>query len=125
MTDYENLYLYHNKKCSKSRQVKTFLDGKNLIYNIIDYLNEPIDLKILHETIKCLDTNPKNFIRTNEILFKNLKNDIQLSDEKNVVDLILKYPSLLQRPIVSKTKNNKIIQSLICRPPELIEKFLF
>ena len=125
MTDYENLYLYHNKKCSKSRQVKTFLDGKNLIYNIIDYLNEPIDIKILHETIKCLSTDPKNFIRTNEMLFKNIKNDIKLSNEKNIVNIILKYPSLLQRPIVSKAKNNKIIQSLICRPPELIEKFLF
>tara|TARA_B100000965_G_scaffold244567_1_gene205267 strand:+ start:256 stop:645 length:390 start_codon:yes stop_codon:yes gene_type:complete len=124
MTEYENLYLFHNKKCSKSRNVKKFLDEKNLIYKIIDYLNEPIDLKILHETIKCLGTKPNNFIRTNEMLFKNVKNDIQLFDEKNLVDLILKYPPLLQRPIVSKEKNNKIIQSLVCRPPELIETFL-
>lgn len=125
MTEYDNLYMFHNKKCSKSRNVKRFLDEKNLIYKIIDYLNEPIDIKILHETIKCLSTDPKNFIRTNEMLFKNIKNDIQLSNEKNIVNIILKYPSLLQRPIVSKAKNNKIIQSLICRPPELIEKFLF
>ena len=125
MTEYDNLYMFHNKKCSKSRNVKRFLDEKNLIYKIIDYLNEPIDIKILHETIKCLSTDPKNFIRTNEMLFKNIKNDIKLSNEKNIVNIILKYPSLLQRPIVSKAKNNKIIQSLICRPPELIEKFLF
>ena len=125
MTEYDNLYIFHNKKCSKSRNVKRFLDEKNLIYKIIDYLNEPIDIKIMHETIKCLNTDPKNFIRTNEMLFKNIKNDIQLSNEKNIVNIILKYPSLLQRPIVSKAKNNKIIQSLICRPPELIEKFLF
>ena len=124
MTENENLYLFHNKKCSKSRKVKTFLDGKNLIYNIIDYLNEPIDLKILHETIKCLSTQPKNFIRTNDTLFKNIKNHIQLSDEKNVLDLILKYPSLLERPIILKEKNNKIVDALVCRPPELIEKFL-
>ena len=125
MNEYDNLYLFHNKKCSKSRNVKTFLDEKNIIYKIIDYLNEPIDLKILHGTIECLNTEPKKFIRTNEILFKNLKHDLQLSYKKNVVDLILKYPSLLQRPIISKEKNNKIVESLICRPPELIENFLF
>ena len=113
MTEYDNLYMFPNKKCSKSRNVKRFLDEKNLIYKIIDYLNEPIDIKIMHETIKCLSTDPKNFIRTNEMLFKNIKNDIQLSNEKNIENIILKYPSLLQRPIVSKAKNNKIIQSLI------------
>ena len=125
MTKYDNLYLFHNKKCSKSRKVKAFLDEKNLIYIIIDYLNEPIDVKLLYETIKSLNTKAENVIRTNEKLFKNIKKDMQLSNEDNLVDLILRYPELLQRPIISKEKDNKILDSIVCRPPELIEKFLF
>ena len=105
--------------------MKTFLDKKNLIYIIIDYLNEPINEKILYETIKCLKIKSENFIRTNEILFKNIKKDIQQFNEENFVDLILRYPALLQRPIISKEKDNKILDSIVCRPPELIEKFLF
>ena len=40
---------------------------------------------------------------------------------ENIINLVMKYPILLERPIVSIERNKKIIQSIICRPTELIK----
>ena len=120
----ENFLLYHNNRCSKSREVKNYLDYNKINYDIIDYLNKPIDKKLLNEIILNLQNDLKEILRTNENLYKSLNENKKSIEQENILSLITEYPKLLQRPIIAKQIDNKIIKSLICRPPELLESFI-
>ena len=122
--NFENLILYHNNKCSKSREVKKYLDSNDINYELIDYLNKPIDKKLLNKVLLKLKNNFKEIIRTNEKIFKSLDENEKLLKHENILNLISKYPKLMQRPVVAKQENQQITAALICRPPELVNNFL-
>ena len=122
--NFENLILYHNNKCSKSREVKKYLDSNDINYELIDYLNKPIDKKLLNKVLLKLKNNFKEIIRTNEKIFKSLDKNEKLLKHENILNLISKYPKLMQRPVIAKQENQQITAALICRPPELVNNFL-
>ena len=122
--NFENLILYHNNKCSKSREVKKYLDSNDINYELIDYLNKPIDKKLLNKVLLKLKNDFKEIIRTNEKIFKSLDENEKLLKHENILNLISKYPKLMQRPVVAKQENQQITAALICRPPELVDNFL-
>ena len=68
-----------------------------------------------------LKNNLQELIRANEKIYKNLNDNEKIHTFEDIIHLVMKYPILLQRPIVSIEKNKKIIQSIICRPTELIK----
>ena len=112
--------IYHNPKCSKSRQTLELLKIKTNNYEMIEYLKIKIIKKDLKESLKYLDAPIYNVIRDNEIIFKNMKvNKIDLS-VNDVLNLIIRIPMLLQRPLVTKYVNEKAVMSIISRPPEKI-----
>ncbi len=115
------IYLFHNNKCSKSREVKKYLDDNNIIYEIIDYINILPQESFLKGAISKLENNFQEIIRVNEKIYKNLNDNEKIHAYENIIHLVMKYPILLQRPIVSIERNKKIIQSIICRPTELIK----
>ena len=119
----QKLYFFHNFNCSKSKEVKNFLDKKKVSYHIIDYMKSKIDKNLLKKTIESLDNDLNEIIRTKEDVFKELNYDQRNLNKEIIYYTIVKYPLLLQRPIIVKVKSNKIIKSLICRPPKLIENF--
>ena len=122
--NFENLILYHNNKCSKSREVKKYLDSNDINYELIDYLNKPIDKKLLNKVLLNLKNDFKEIIRTNEKIFKSLDKNEKLLKHENILNLISKYPKLMQRPVIAKQENQQISAALICRPPELLNNFL-
>ena len=122
--NFENLILYHNNKCSKSREVKKYLDSNDINYELIDYLNKPIDKKLLNKVLLNLKNDFKEIIRTNEKIFKSLDKNEKLLKHENILNLISKYPKLMQRPVIAKQENQQITAALICRPPELVDNFL-
>ena len=122
--NFENLILYHNNKCSKSREVKKYLDSNDINYELIDYLNKPIDKKLLNKILLNLKNDFKEIIRTNEKIFKSLDKNEKLLKHENILNLISKYPKLMQRPVIAKQENQQITAALICRPPELVDNFL-
>ena len=122
--NFENLILYHNNKCSKSREVKKYLDSNDINYELIDYLNKPIDRKLLNKVLLNLKNDFKEIIRTNEKIFKSLDENEKLLKHENILNLISKYPKLMQRPVIAKQENQQITAALICRPPELVNNFL-
>ena len=71
-----------------------------------------------------LENNLEELVRVNEKVYKDLKNHDKTITIKNIPNLILEYPILLQRPIIVFSKNDKVIKSLICRPTKRIKKFL-
>ena len=122
--NFENLILYHNNKCSKSREVKKYLDSNDINYELIDYLNKPIDKKLLNKVLLNLKNDFKEIIRTNEKIFKSVDKNEKLLKHENILNLISKYPKLMQRPVIAKQENQQITAALICRPPELVDNFL-
>ena len=117
----DKIYLFHNNRCSKSREVKKYLNDNNIIYEVIDYLNIFPEENFLKKVILKLENNFQEIIRVNEKIYKNLNDNEKIHTFEDMIHLVMKYPILLQRPIVSIEKNKKIIQSIICRPTELIK----
>ena len=124
MKNYE-LKIFHNNKCSKSRAVIKILEDKKVNFETINYLNETLDVSFLKETLNVLYGDISGVIRDNENLFKakfkNIKIDLDID---NVINKLIKYPILIQRPIAVIIKNGKVTKSIICRPPEKILGFL-
>ena len=112
----DKIYLFHNNRCSKSREVKKHLDDNNIIYEVIDYLNIFPEKSFLKSVLLKLENNFQEIIRVNEKIYKNLNDNEKIHTFENIINLVIKYPILLQRPIVSIERNKKIIQSIICRP---------
>ena len=117
----DKIYLFHNKRCSKSREVKKYLDENNVVYNIVDYLNVLPDEKFLKNVLSKLENNFEEIIRINENIYKTLKIDEKADTLENMINLIIKHPILMQRPIVTIERDDEIIKSIICRPTEIIK----
>ena len=117
----DKIYLFHNKRCSKSREVKKYLDENNVKYSVVDYLNILPNKNFLKNFLVKLENNFEEIIRINEKIYKNLKIDEKGHTFENIMNLVTKYPVLMQRPIVAIERDNEIIESIICRPTELIK----
>tara|TARA_B110000014_G_C19625148_1_gene330242 strand:- start:41 stop:337 length:297 start_codon:yes stop_codon:yes gene_type:complete len=94
------------------------LKKEKIKFNIIEYLKTPLNIKDLKSLIKRLDLNPIDIIRKKDKLFKELQIDI-ISENEKILDIIVKNPRLLERPIVTKEE-----KAVIARPPELLYDFI-
>lgn len=103
--------LYHNPRCSKSRQTLEILQSHGVNSIIIEYLKSPLNLEQINQLRSHFDL--KDFVRSNEPVFKKL--NLTLADERKVLQAMVEEPILMQRPIV--TSGNKAI---IARPPEKV-----
>ena len=103
----DKIYLFHNNRCSKSREVKKYLDNNNIIYEIVDYLKILPDEDFLKNVLLKLENNLQEIIRANEKIYKNLNDNENIHTFEDIIHLVMKYPILLQRPIVSIEKNKK------------------
>jgi arsenate reductase len=106
--------LYHNPRCSKSRQAKTLLEDNNINFETILYLNTPLTENELESILNNLSTKPIFLVRTKEKLFKELNINLEhLADKKFIAKLLSNYPKLMERPLL--VSSNKAI---IGRPLE-------
>lgn len=107
--------IYHNPRCSKSRQTLELLKERNIDPDIVLYLETPPDKEVLSEIISRLGIEPRELLRTSEKEYKemNLK-DKNLGDDE-LIDAMVRAPKLIQRPIV--LANGK---AAIGRPPESV-----
>ena len=112
--------IYHNPRCSKSRKALEILNSKTIDYRIIKYLEDGIDIIELKSILSLNKIPIDEIIRTNETSFKKLKLSKKNLTKDEVINYVLKFPILLQRPIISKFKNKKLVQSVIGRPPEIV-----
>ena len=105
--------IFHNPRCSKSRQTLQILKDNECDTEIILYLETDIDQSVLESIIKKLSLSPRELLRKGEQEFKDneLKNK-NLSDQE-IIEFMVKHPKLIERPIV--IKGNKAI---LGRPPE-------
>jgi len=105
--------IYHNSRCSKSRQTLAIIEENGVSPEIIHYLDKPLNKASLEDLLKKLKLQPRDIIRKGEDAYKELNlSNPELSNEQ-LIDAIVKAPKLLERPIV--VKGNRAI---IGRPPE-------
>ena len=112
--------IYHNPRCSKSRKALEILNSKTKDFKIIKYLEDGIDIIELKSILSLNKISEDEIIRTNESSYKELKLTKKDLSKDTIFNYIYKYPILLQRPIICKYQNNKLIKSVIGRPPETV-----
>ena len=112
--------IYHNPRCSKSRKALEILNSKTKDFKIIKYLEDGIDIIELKSILSLNKISEDEIIRTNESSYKELKLTKKDLSKDAIINFIYKFPILLQRPIICKYQHNKLIQSVIGRPPERV-----
>lgn len=105
--------IYHNPRCSKSRQTLALLEEQGIEPEVILYLEKPPSAKTLKAVIGKLGISPRELLRKGEADYKqqNLA-DSSLSDTA-LVKTMCEYPKLIERPIVIKGQ-----KAILGRPPE-------
>jgi len=113
----DNIRIYHNPRCRKSRETLDIIKNKGIEPEIIEYLSDIPSEKQIADLIGMLGISPKELIRKNEIEFKPYK-DQTLSDQE-YISLMHRIPKLIERPIVVKGN-----MAVIGRPPEKVIEFI-
>lgn len=110
--------IYHNPRCSKSRETLQLLEDHGESPEVIKYLDSPPTKEELHKIIKLLGIKPIDLVRTKEAEWKDNYQNQELSDDE-IIEAMSKHPRLIERPIV--VKGNK---AAIGRPPEKVLEIL-
>ncbi|MBD1391194.1 arsenate reductase (glutaredoxin) [Neiella sp. HB171785] len=105
--------IYHNPRCSKSRQTLALLQENGIEPEIIEYLKTPPTPDEIENLAELLHLAPRQMMRTKEAEYKEQQLDADDVSEAALINAIAKTPKLLERPIVVKGE-----QAVIGRPPE-------
>lgn len=111
--------IYHNPRCSKSRETLALLESRGLSVKVIEYLKSPPDRKQLTTILKLLHMRARDIIRKSEPAFHELGLDEETVTDGQMIDAMVTHPALMQRPIV--LANGK---AALGRPPEDVLKIL-
>ena len=104
--------IYHNPRCSKSRETLNLLQSKNIEPSVVEYLKTPLSHEQISTLVSQLGFNSaRDLMRTKEEQYKalNLKDE---NSESVLIDAMVNHPKLIERPIV--VNNNK---AALGRPP--------
>lgn len=110
--------VYHNPRCTKSRNSLKYLEDKGLDYETVEYLKEPLTFDELKKVIKLLGIKPEELLRKNEAEYKEFFKGKDLSDDE-WIQVMIDYPKLMERPIL--VNNGKAV---VARPTEKIDEIL-
>ncbi len=112
------MIIWHNPKCSKSREALKLLEEKGEQVEIVNYL-ETVPSRLEIETLlKKLGLSARELMRTKEDIYKELGLD-KIDDEAKLIDALAEYPKLIERPIVIDGN-----RAIIGRPVEKVVEFL-
>lgn len=107
--------IYHNPRCSKSRQTLKLLQERDIDLEIVEYLENPPDAERLSGLLDCLGLEPRQLIRTGEAVYKELNLGDAKLDRDELIAVMVENPILIERPIVVAGGKARI-----GRPPERV-----
>ena len=111
--------IYHNPRCSKSRQTLELLQAQGVEPEVVEYLKTPPDKATLKRILDMLGLEPRQLMRTKEEEYKALGLDDPKLTREQLIDAMIATPKLIERPIVIKDG-----KAAIGRPPEKILEIL-
>ena len=110
--------IYHNPRCTKSRQGLEVLKKSGEQFEIVKYLENIPTKEELRKVLGYLNIPAENLVRKNEAIWKENYRGKKLSQEE-ILDAMIQYPKLIERPIVIKDN-----RAVIGRPTERIYDLL-
>ena len=114
-----DITIYQKPTCSTCRQVVRLVQESGQPFKAINYYEQPFSKSLLKALLKKAGLAVRDVLRTKEDLFKSLQlSNEKLSDEQ-LLDLMIKHPDLIQRPLVEKGAH-----AMLARPAETITTLL-
>ena len=107
--------IYHNPRCSKSRQALDLLRERGVEPRIVEYLRTPPDAATLHELLRMLGCRARDLLRLGEDAYAALGLASRLDDDDALVAAMVEHPELMERPVVVVGA-----RAVIGRPPEKV-----
>jgi arsenate reductase len=111
--------IYHNPRCSKSRQTLALLEERGIKPEIVEYLKTPPSADELKRLLETLGLGPRDILRDGEAPYAALGARGAKLDDDTLIALMAKNPILIERPVV--VNGNK---AALGRPPETVLKIL-
>lgn len=106
--------IYHNPRCSKSRQTLALLTDRGVDAEVVEYLKTPPTAEEISGLLKMLGLSPRQIMRTKEAVYKDL-GLATVDDDRTLIDAMAENPILIERPIVVSGK-----KAALGRPPEQV-----
>ena len=110
--------IYHNPRCRKSREALLFLEDRGYNLSVVNYLIVPLSKSKLQEILFKIKLKPSQLVRKNEADWKAITNRKELT-ENQILDVLIKYPKIIERPIVTTEDSG-----VLARPLENLITFL-
>ena len=114
-----NFTIYHNPRCSKSRQTLELIKERGIDPEIILYLEEPPSVENLTKLLRLLKIEPRDLLRKGEEEYKTLNLKDETIDDCTIITHMSENPRLIERPIVIFND-----RAIIGRPPENVFKLI-
>jgi arsenate reductase len=113
------LTIYQKPTCTRCRAVMKMLQQSGVDFDAINYYIEPIPKAKLKGLLKKMGIKPRGLLRSKEPIYKQLKLAQRNLSDDQLVDLMVKHPDLIQRPIIEKGE-----RAILARPPERLKEIL-
>lgn len=111
--------IYHNPRCSKSRETLQLLQDNGIAPDVVLYLETPPDAKTLKDLLKKLGLSPRELMRQKESEYKAMGLDNSKLSDEQLIAAMVECPKLIERPIVVHGK-----KAALGRPPENVLEIL-
>jgi len=112
--------LYHNPRCSKSRQTLELLQQNSIEVEVVEYLKTPPTSERINEILALLNLEPRQLMRKGEDAYKELSLDNDSLNDEQLVAAMFNNPKLIERPIlfIENSDEQGANKAAIGRPPE-------
>jgi arsenate reductase len=115
--------IYHNPRCSKSRQTLQLLEERHIEPTVVEYLKTPPDAEALDKLLQLLNMQPRDLMRKGEDEYKELNLSNESLSREQLIAAMIENPKLIERPIVVSFEHGKG-KAAIGRPPESVLEIL-
>ncbi|MBP6533925.1 MAG: arsenate reductase (glutaredoxin) [Arenimonas sp.] len=114
-----NVILYHNPRCSKSRETLALIRTAGIEPRIVEYIDAPLSRAELESLLGALQLPVSGLMRTGDALYTELGLDTENCNDSRRLDALVEYPVLFNRPVAVSEHGARI-----CRPPEMVLEIL-
>ncbi len=111
--------VYQKPTCTTCRQTVQILKDEQVEYTAINYYDQPFTKTLLKDLLKKAGLKPRDVLRTKEDVYKTLRLGEKSVSDDELLDLMVKHPDLLQRPIVQQGET-----VILARPAETVRDLL-
>jgi arsenate reductase len=115
----DKITVYEKPTCTKCREMDRFLRESSIDFRKINYYLEPLSEQKLRELIKKMGIKPRELLRTSEPIYRELGLGKKDCGDDEIISLMVKYPDLIQRPIVERGD-----RAVLGRPTENVKALL-